>query len=192
MVEPALCQRWLDLIGSRFYLKHSTECAQHSLPERPRRGDSAAVANSFSRFRLAEPLCFRLDAIAGALLVIAPMQFRATCSVFQSRSSPSHHHRCSSCASTAIRRRRTPIMTPPRAGNSSCINSDQQGARQQYTNRPDCRKRRVRVQPATTKKASRWLVVLFALAISQRQVTNAANSALLERLAKKGMFDTMS
>ena len=87
---------------------------QHSLPSRPmnRRGESMAVAKSLLRFRLAKPSCFRLDAIAGALLVIAQMQSCATCSAFQSRFS-SRLSRCSSFASTAIRMRRTPIVTPP-------------------------------------------------------------------------------
>ena len=71
-----------------------------------------AVAKSLLRFRLAKPSCFRLDAIAGALLVIAQMQSCATCSAFQSRFS-SRLSRCSSFASTAIRMRRTPIVTPP-------------------------------------------------------------------------------
>ena len=45
-----------------------------------------------------------------SVLVIAPMQPRATCSVFQSRSSSLHPHPYSSCASTAIRGKTTPIM----------------------------------------------------------------------------------
>ena len=98
-------------------LKHSTECTPHSLPERPRRGESVAVAKSLSRFRFAEPSGFRLYAIAGALLVIAPVQSHATCFAFQSRSSSSHRHACSSCASTAIRWR-TPVITAPRVGKS--------------------------------------------------------------------------
>ena len=49
------------------------ECTQRSLTERPRRGESVVVAESLSRFRLAELSCLRLCAIAGALLVIAPM-----------------------------------------------------------------------------------------------------------------------
>ena len=61
-----------------------------------------AVAKSLSRFRLTERSSFHLDAIAGALLVIALMQPRATCSAFQSQPSSWHLHLCSSCASTAI------------------------------------------------------------------------------------------
>ena len=49
-----------------------------------------AVAKSLSRFRFAEPSSFRLDAIAGELLVIAPMQSRATYSAF---SNPDFRHR---------------------------------------------------------------------------------------------------
>ena len=49
-----------------------------------------AVAKSLSRFRFAEPSSFRLDAIASELLVIAPMQSRATYSAF---SNPDFRHR---------------------------------------------------------------------------------------------------
>ena len=99
-------------------LKHSTEYTQHSFPERPRRGESMAVAKSRGRFRLAKPSCFRLGAIAGALLVIAPI----SPAPLVLPSNPNLHHRiyilpCNSCASTAIRCRRAPIMTPPRVGN---------------------------------------------------------------------------
>ena len=51
-----------------------------------------AVAKLLLHFRLAECSCFRLDFIAGALLVIALLPSRATCSAFQSRSSSSHLH----------------------------------------------------------------------------------------------------
>ena len=74
-----------------------------------------AVAMSIPRFRLVELPCFRVDAIAGAPLVIVPMYFRGVCSSFQSRSSQLHP--CSSCASTAIRWR-TPVITAPRVGKS--------------------------------------------------------------------------
>ena len=59
--------------GAEEFLKDSTECTRDNLPERPRRGESMAVASSLSRFRLAEPSCFCLDATAGALLVVAPV-----------------------------------------------------------------------------------------------------------------------
>ena len=57
-----------------------------------------------------------LDAIAGVLRVIAPMQYRGTCPAFQSPSS-SHLHPCSNCTSTAIRWKEHQILTPPRVDN---------------------------------------------------------------------------
>ena len=110
------------------HLKHSTEYTKASLPESPRRGEPVAIAKSLLRFRIEEPSCFCLDAIAGALLVITqcnpvplvlppnPDLHHRICSAFQSRPSSSHLHPCSSY--TAIRSRRTPIKTPPRGSNS--------------------------------------------------------------------------
>ena len=117
------------------HLMHSTECTQHSLPQRPRRGELVAVAKSLSRFRLAETSCFRLDAIAGALLVIAPnaVPRHVLCLPIPILS---HLHPCCSCASTAIRWEEARLRRR-HVSATACIDNDQRETRQRYTDRPD-------------------------------------------------------
>ena len=64
------------------------------------------VAKSLSCFRLAEPSCFRIDAITGALLVIAPMQSRVVAVHLQQSTGKNPNYDAATClqllVSTAI------------------------------------------------------------------------------------------
>ena len=97
------------------YPKHSTKWTRHRLLERPRRGESMNVTKSPSRLRFAEPPCFRLDAATGSLLVIAAT---VPCHVFCLPIPDLNPLITLGCASTTIRGRETPIVAPPRVGNS--------------------------------------------------------------------------
>ena len=73
-----------------------------------------------------------MDAIAGALLVIAPMQSHVTCFAFQSRSS-SHLHPSSSCASDLQHSaEEEPQLSRRHVSATACINSDRRETRQRY------------------------------------------------------------